>query len=591
MPFANWRRLFVITSRAFFWRYLRPHRRSMTLLAAIIVSTIAFQIATPVLSGRFIDRATAGNPVRDLIGIAIVTMFLAFLVQLLTVAETWVAERLAWSATNALRLDVAAHVLRLDYAFHVAHAQGELIERVDGDVGNLARFFSRFVINVVGNGLLILGILILLLFTDWRIGLGMALFTTVAFAGMLHIRARATSDWIRERQTTAGVYGFLGEYLDGLEDVRSSGPPAQSFVLRRFTGLMRGWLAITTRARMWGYGLMAMSSGLFGLGLAFALGMSGSLFQSGSLTLGEVFLVFRLSTMLREPTDRLRDEVQDFQQAAASLQRVRALLEEKPRITDGIGTPLPPGPLAVELDRVAFSYGTGKPVLREINLRIEPGRVLGIVGRTGSGKSTLTRLIPRFLDPTSGVVRVGGVDVRDTRLAELRARIGVVQQDVRLFDATLRDNLTLFEGGDFAPDEQLATVIETLGLGDWLRSLPDGLDTYLGADGVGLSAGQMQLISCARVLLRDPDIVILDEASARLDPATEQLLHDALARLLAGRTGIIVAHRLDTLNFADDIAVIIDGELHEHGSREALAADPSSHFATLLHLDALEHAR
>jgi ABC-type multidrug transport system fused ATPase/permease subunit len=581
----------VTETLVFFRRYLRPHRQSLLFLAAIIAATIALQIATPVLAGRFIDRAIDGAPLRALVRIAVIAMLFALLVQLLSVAEAWIAERLSWAATNALRVDLAAHVLRLDYAFHSAHTQGELIERVDGDVGNLSRFFSRFVINVVGNGVLILGILALLLRIDWRIGLAMTILTVIAFCGMLLIRTHATPDWKRERQASAGVYGFLGEYLDGLEDVRSSGAAAESFVLRRFTGLMRGWLAITTRAQMWGYGLMSASNGIFTLGLALALGLSGALYQSGSLTLGAVFLVFRLADMLREPTNQLRDEVQDFQQAAASLSRIQALLAEQPRITDGVGTPLPAGPLSVELDQVSFVYEAGSPVLRDISLRIEPGRVLGLVGRTGSGKSTLTRLIPRFLDATSGVVRVGGVDVREMKLAELRARIGIVSQDVRLFDASLRDNLTLFADDDIADDVRLSAVIETLGLGDWLRSLPEGLNTRLGADGVGLSAGQMQLISCARVLLRDPDIVILDEASARLDPATEQLLHDALGRLLTGRTGVIVAHRLDTLSFADDIAVIDDGELLEHGQRAALAADPTSRFAALLRLDTLEHAR
>ncbi len=575
----------------FFRQYLRPHRQSLLLLATIIAATIALQIAMPVLAGRFIDRAIDGAPLSALVRIAIIAMLFALLVQLLSVAESWIAERLSWAATNALRLDLAAHVLRLDYSFHSAHTQGELIERVDGDVGNLSRFFSRFVINVVGNGVLILGILTLLLRIDWRIGLAMTFLTVVAFCGMLLIRARATPHWMRERQASAGVYGFLGEYLDGLEDVRSSGTAAESFVLWRFTGLMRGWLAITTRAQMWGYGLMSASNGIFTLGLALALGLSGALYQSGSLTLGAVFLVFRLADMLREPTNQLRDEVQDFQQAAASLSRVRALLAEQPRITDGVGTPLPAGPLAVELDQVSFTYEEGAPVLRDISLLIEPGRVLGLVGRTGSGKSTLTRLIPRFLDATSGLVRIGGVDVREMKLAELRARIGVVSQDVRLFDASLRDNLTLFAEDDIAEDDRLRAVIETLGLSDWLHSLPEGLNSRLGADGVGLSAGQMQLISCARVLVRDPDIVILDEASARLDPATEQLLHNALGKLLSGRTGIIVAHRLDTLNFADDIAVIADGELREHGPRAALATDPNSRFAALLRLDTLEHAQ
>ena len=585
--------MFSTPTFTFFRRYLRPHHRSLLLLAVIITVTITLQIATPVLAGRFIDRALDGAPLRSLLTIAMTAMLVALLAQLLAVAESWVAERLSWAATNALRLDLAAHVLRLDYAFHRTHTQGELIERVDGDVGRLARFFSRFVIKVVGNGLLILAILALLLGIDWHIGLAMTLLTVIAFTGMLRIRSHASPAWMEERQASAGVYGFLGEYLDGLEDVRSSGAPAEAFVLRRFTGLMRGWLAITTRAQLWGYGLMSASNGIFTLGLAVALGLSGALYQSGALTLGAVFLVFRLADMLREPTNQLRDEVQDFQQAAASLSRVQALLAEQPRITDGVGTPLPPGPLGVEFDRVSFAYEDeqGVPVLREISLRLAPGRVLGLVGRTGSGKSTLTRLIPRFHDPTAGVVRVGGVDVRETKLSELRSRIGVVSQEVLLFDATLRDNLTLFAEPDAAEDARLRAVIETLGLGDWMRSLPDGLDTPLGADGVGLSAGQMQLISCARVLLRDPDIVILDEASARLDPATEQLLHDALGRLLAGRTGLIVAHRLDTLAFADDIAVITDGELCEHGPRAALAADPDSRFAALLRLDTLETAR
>lgn len=575
----------------FFRRYLRPHRRSLVVLAVIILLSIACQIAVPVLIGSFIDRATGGATVRSLIGLALAALLLSLIAQALTVAESWVAERLSWSATNMLRLDLAAHVLHLDYSFHLTHAQGELIERVDGDAGNLARFFSRFVINVVGNALLILGILALMLRVDWQIGLGMSILTAIAFVGMVRIRAHATPAWVEERQASAGFYGFLGEYLDGLEDVRSSGAPAQAFVLRRYAWLMRGWLAITTRAQMWGYAVMATSDGIFTLGLAFALGMSGARYQSGAISLGAVFLFFRLADMLREPTNRLRNEVQDFQQAAAALVRVQALMAEHPRIVDGVGTPLPDGTLAIELDHVTYAYRKDEPVLRDISLRIAPGRVLGLVGRTGSGKSTLTRLIPRFIDPDSGVVRAGGVDLRDARLGELRARIGVVSQDVRLFDATLRDNLTFFADDDAIPDDQLRAVVETLGLGDWLRSLPDGLDTRLGAEGVGLSAGQMQLISCARVLLRDPGIVILDEASARLDPATEQLLHDAIGRLLAGRTGIIVAHRLDTLRFADDIAVISDGELLEHGPRSLLAADPSSHFAALLRLDVMEAAQ
>jgi ABC-type multidrug transport system fused ATPase/permease subunit len=203
-----------------------------------------------------------------------------------------------------------------------------------------------------------------------------------------------------------------------------------------------------------------------------------------------------------------------------------------------------------------------------------------VVGRTGAGKTTLTRLVPRLYDPSSGCVRLGGVDPREIQLRGVRARVGVVTQDVQLFAASLRDNLTLFD--DAIPDARVVSVLAELGLDEWLRALPHGLATEVSA--AGLSAGQAQLIACARIFLRDPDVVILDEASSRLDPVSERLIHEALRRLLAGRTGIVVAHRLATLAFADDILVLENGRAREHGPRLALAADPTSRFAELLRL-------
>jgi ABC-type multidrug transport system fused ATPase/permease subunit len=220
------------------------------------------------------------------------------------------------------------------------------------------------------------------------------------------------------------------------------------------------------------------------------------------------------------------------------------------------------------------------PVLRNINVTLQPGRVLGVVGRTGSGKTTLIRLLLRFYDPLAGVVRLGGVDLREVRLAEVRSRIGLVTQEVHLFHASVRDNLTLFD--DSVPDERICAVLETLDLVSWLRELPRGLDTPLGPGGVGLSAGEAQVLACARILLRDPDLVILDEPSSRLDLATDRLVHTAFARLFEGRTGIIVAHRLATIDYADDILVLEDGQVREYGPRLALVADPTSRFAELL---------
>jgi ATP-binding cassette, subfamily B, bacterial len=408
----------------------------------------------------------------------------------------------------------------------------------------------------------------------------MSAFVVLALIALLRIRTIATPAAAAQRQASADFYGFLGEYLAGLEDIRSSG--AGAFVLRRCAELMRSWLAATRKAGMWGYTMVSTSQGLFTLGMAIAFALSAMLFKEETLTIGTVYLIFQYTQVLRQPTEQIRNEVQDLQQADASIGRVESLLATVPRLTDGPGIALPPGRLAVELDGVSFGYAKGKPVLRDISVRLEPGRVLGVVGRTGSGKTTLTRLLPRFYDPQTGVVRLGGVDLRTVRLAAVRARIGLVTQEVHLFNASVRDNLTLFD--DNVPDDRISDVLETLGLADWLRELPRGLDTPLGPGGVGLSAGQAQVLACARIFLRDPDVVILDEASSRLDPATERLVHTALGRLLEGRTGIIVAHRLATIAYADDILVLEDGQVREHGQRLALVADPGSRFAALLRL-------
>jgi ABC-type multidrug transport system fused ATPase/permease subunit len=576
----------------------------MGLLAAILCGTIAVQVITPLVASRFIDRATIGGALGELIFLALLTMGLALAGQGMAVAETYVAEHVSWTATNALRADLLAHLLRLEATFHTAHTPGELIERADGDVATLARFFSRFTVYILGNGILIAGVLGLLVYVDWRVGFGLSAFVVLALVAMLRIRAAATPVWAAERQASADFYGFLGEYLSGLEDVRSSG--AGAFVLRRCAEVMRSWLAVTRKAQMRGYALVASSQGLFALGTIVAFALSAMLFTDGTLTIGAVYLIFRYTEMLRQPTEQIRNEVQDLQQADASIGRIESLLHTAPRLVDGPGVALPPGPLAVEFDGVSFGYGDEQPriedrrlrietsnlpssilyplssnlVLHNISFRIEPGRVLGVVGRTGSGKTTLTRLLPRFYDPLAGAVRLGGVDLRAVRLSAVRARIGLVTQDVQLFNASVRDNLTLFDGG--VSDERIRAVLDTLGLADWLEELPCGLDTLLGSGGVGLSAGQAQVLACARIFLRDPDVVILDEASSRLDPATERLVHTALGRLLDGRTGIIVAHRLSTVAYADDILVLDDGQVREYGPRRALAADPSSHFAALL---------
>ena len=238
--------------------------------------------------------------------------------------------------------------------------------------------------------------------------------------------------------------------------------------------------------------------------------------------------------------------------------------------------------MSIALNQVSFAYPGDDPVLHEVSASVAAGSTLGVLGRTGSGKTTLTRLLLRLYDPTHGVVRLGDVDARHIANDDLRARVAVVTQDIQLFSASVRDNLTFFDAT--ISDAHIHAALEAVGLSDWLRSLPNGLDTRLASSGSGLSAGQAQLLAFARAFLRDPGLVILDEASSRLDPATERKLDQAVDRLLAGRTGIIIAHRLSTLQRVEQILILEEGRVRENGPRESLARNPQSRFAQLLNV-------
>ncbi|MDZ4718158.1 MAG: ABC transporter ATP-binding protein [Roseiflexaceae bacterium] len=580
--------------------YLRPQWPKVVLLAVLILSGIGLQLANPQIIRYFIDTAQTDAPLERLLWAGGFFLVGAILLQITTVASTYVGEDIGWTATNQMREDLALHCLRLDMRFHHDHTPGAMIERIDGDVANLAIFFAQFVVRVIGSLLLLFGVLIALAFIDWRISLALAIYASFALWALVRMRNIATPFWKASRESSADLFGFIEEQLSGTEDIRSSG--ATSFVMRDLFRFNWQRLVIEKQAGVMNTFMVMTWMGLFTLGQVIALGSGAYFYGAGILTIGTVYLLVSYTDAIFRPLEQITDEIQNLQKAAASIDRIQELLNTPAQIIDGTAGLLQTGALGVAFDAVTFSYETAnsapkpapepassaeqlhKQILTNLSFSLAPGEVLGLLGRTGSGKTTITRLLFRLYEPQQGYIRLGSGttahDIRAVPLDDLRNKIGIVTQDVQLFKASVRDNLTFFDRS--IPDDRILAALEALEMGNWLRALPNGLDSELSSGSAGLSAGEAQLLAFTRVFLRDPGLVILDEASSRLDPATEQRIERAVDTLLQGRTGIIVAHRLATVHRADSILILEEGQIREFGCYRDLVQDADSRFNQLL---------
>ncbi len=618
----------------FLVRYLRPRLALVIFLGVTLLFSIGLQLVNPQILRSFIDVARAGGALDQLTRMALLFIAIAIGQQLIGVLVVYITENLGWATTNDLRLELARYCLGLDMSFHTAHTPGEMIERIDGDVMALSNFFSQFIQQVFGNMLLVLGILLVLLFENWRISLPLAIFVGLTIGVLLRLANISVNSWEEERKASADLYGFLEERLSGTEDIRSNN--AKNYVLDRFYRLTRSLMRKTITAGLKLNILLNTTWTLFAVGTAVAYLVTAAQFYSQAISLGTVYMVIYYTGMLFWPLERITQQMQDLQRAGASLVRIIGIQRIQGKIPGEhqFGMParavLQTGPLAVEINDLTFSYNDstaeGKPVtsadlatgdpamaafaaagfrktmlleaaqeqnneivLHDISFRLEPGRVIGLLGRTGSGKTTLTRLLFRLYDPDEGHISIGNADdalagdltnIKTIPVQELRRRIGMVTQNIQLFHATVRENLTFFDST--ISDEKIFEAIQDLGLGKWYQALPKGLDTELESGGGGLSAGEAQLLAFTRIFLRDPGLVILDEATSRLDPATEYLIEQAVDKLVRNRTAIIVAHRLGTVQRADDILILDNGKIIEYGERARLAEDPSSRFHHLL---------
>lgn len=559
-------------------RYLRPVAGRLTILLLLLLASTGVQLVNPQIVQRFIDTAAGNGVISSLLTLAGIYLVLAALNQVLTVAVSYLGNDVSWRSTNLLRGDLLKHCLRLDMRFHNLKTPGEMIERIDGDVTHMSNFFSMFIIKVIGSFVLLAGILGFMFTVNWPIAAVMTLFTLASIGAMVFVRDMGVKSSKDERGASAALFGFIEERIAGIEDVQANGNVP--YVMNRFYRAMRNVFLKGRKAWMLRVVPWNTTVVLFAVAVTVVLLLGVHYYLIGNISLGTLFLIYQYTQMLNDPIEQLGDQVQEFQKAKSGMIRSQELLESRSEIAEGTETALPEGALGLEFEHVHFSYSPDKPVLHDITFSVRPGERLGIIGRTGSGKSSLSRVLLRLYNIGSGAIRVGGVDIRELSLSALYRRVGMVTQDVQLFDGTLRDNLTLFDGS--ISDGYILETTERLGLKQWIDSQPEGLDTHLKAGGSSLSAGEAQLFALTRVFLTQPSLVILDEPSSRLDAATEAMLQSAVDQLMKNCTGIVIAHRLSTLEQVDHIMVLGDGRILEFGKRETLAQDPASHYAQLL---------
>ncbi|NUW32297.1 ABC transporter ATP-binding protein [Nonomuraea sp. SMC257] len=572
------------------WGFARPHRRRITLFLGLSIVMAALAVAPPVLAGRVLDAIGKGEPLGVVVGLAALIGGLAVAEAGLGLVNRWLSSGLGEGLILDLRTAVFDHVQRMPIAFFTRTRTGALVSRLNNDVIGAQRAFTDTLSSVAGNVVTLVLSLTVMVGISWQITL-LALLLLPAF--VLPAR-RVGVRLARMRREAADHNAAMGTQMTerfsapGATLVKLFGRPVRES--EEFAARARRVRDIGVRTAMAQSVFVTALTLVSALALALVYGLGGFYALRHQLDAGSVVALALLLTRLYAPLTALASARVDVMSALVSFERVFEVLDLEPLIKERPGAvAVPEGPVSVEFDDVRFAYPSadkvslasleevaaldnrgGVEVLHGVSFRAEPGQMVALVGSSGAGKSTIAQLLPRLYDVDEGAVRLAGVDVRDLSAASIRETLGMVTQDGHLFHDTIRANL-LFARPE-ATEEEVWDALRRARLGALVESLPDGLDTVVGERGYRLSGGERQRLTIARLLLARPRVVILDEATAALDSTSEAAVQEALGEALAGRTAVVIAHRLSTVRAADQILVIEDGQVVERGTHPELLA-------------------
>jgi ATP-binding cassette subfamily B protein len=573
------------------FRYVWPYRTLIALSIALLPLAAGIELAQPWLLKKAIDEHIAVGHLEGLDTIGLLYL-LALLLQSLSIfAGTYLTQLVGQKAMNDLRVQVHAHVLALSAAFFDKTPLGRLMTRLTSDVEALTEMFASGLVSLVGDFVRLGFILVVIFRIDWRL----ALFS-LASAPVLYAVAAFFRSWVRDafreiRGKMARLNAFLQEHLSGIKVVQVFAREAR--VEAEFDVINSDYRRANSRAIFADASLYSIVEAVGAIAVASLLWYGGGRIARGTLTFGVVVMFIQYLEKFFAPIRDLSTKYTVMQQAMAAAERVFTLLDTESPDAAPMGAQAPAGGAApadeaplIELDHVTFGYREDRPVLSEVSLKIRRGETLAIVGATGAGKSTIIKLLPRLYEVRGGAIRIGGADVRAIDKKALRRRIVVVSQDVFMFSGTLRDNLGL--GDPALDDARLLEAARRVGADRVIARRPGGLDAPVVERGGNYSSGERQLIAFARALARDPEILVLDEATASVDPETERVIERGIGELMRGRTSIVIAHRLSTVQRASRIVVIHHGHIAEEGTHDELLAR-GGHYALLYRLQMTGH--
>ncbi len=544
-------------------KYLRPYRSRLALVIAISLVSTGLSLWLPYLTKSLVDDALIGRNAAALVRIVAMFAGIGAVGFVLNVVSGLVYTRVSADVLFDMRRELYEHLQRLSPRFYAVTRIGDIVSRINNDIGEIQRIAAEAALAWVGNVLFLAGGIVILVWLDWRLFVvGLATLPLSAWA-LVAYRRRLDAKVTDLRERSADVGSFLIETLQANRTVVTSG--AQEREVGRFSALNSAFIAALMRLQRVHYFAGGLPSMLLAAGSAAVFFYGGWRVVQGTMTMGTLAAFMAYQARVVAPVQALMGLYGSMATARVSWRRVLQVLETPIEVVERAGAiALPSVRGDVEFAGVTLSYGRGGAVIEDISFRVEPGETLAVVGASGSGKSTIADLVLRLIDPDAGVVRLDGHDLKALRLADVRRHIQVVEQEPLLFHATIADNVRY--ANPSATDEQVAAALEAAGIAAFVAGLPEGLRTVVGDRGVALSAGERQRIALARAMVANPSVLILDEPSAALDPASERHVIEGYRRAMQGRTTIVISHRLDVVRAADRVVMIQGARVVETGA-------------------------